>query len=206
MKLILQGSMRVGNSLSVKKQKDAVIEAEVIAAAMDFREMFLTREQSAFVLGLKESHIAGLWGADGSPRAPMQISTKRTLHASLKITREGAVRLDVPVSELSNAELSVAHLGCLLACKLTWRVRGDEAEDVERLLGAAVDFQMHLSDEGQQMDAFRDVKREGGPRDGVLEGEVIEPAQLGHERKLIGHDKPAKKKRTRKPKGKGKTP
>jgi AMMECR1 domain-containing protein len=128
--------LTVAKGFSLKREKTE--DAELVYAHLKFGEMFLTREQIDTLLSQREGWArSSLFDPYGAPLMAMDIALPK-----LELCVVGTIgdaekedRLRLLEATLGDVGLLLTTQGAALSGTLTWQVAGDEASDVEPLLG-----------------------------------------------------------------------
>jgi hypothetical protein len=127
----------ISKGFGVKRVKRG--DAQVTLATLKFAGMFLDREYSDEILGLPIQATALLYGEDGIPVSCLTVGRKHiTFQFAGSITgnpNKSEQILLAKDTEISKLELQLVPNGAKLNGQFVWAIRGDEAEDLEPLLG-----------------------------------------------------------------------
>jgi hypothetical protein len=152
----ITSTLTLGKSLAIKREKGD--DGEVTRAHLKFTDLFLHRDQVNALCGQR-----GGWSETSffdEYDAPLGLWTL-VLHESAwslagaidRPNGEG-LRLTDATAVLSAVELTFTPLGALAAGQITWLVAGNEAGDIEPLLGRECHADLHLSG-GEQIDMLK---------------------------------------------------
>jgi len=144
----------IAKSISIKREKDEE-EGERVVAHLKFSDCYVSREEIDQLTGQGEGWArASLFDDLGAPIAKLEIALlKRELTASVKLSDQGT-EMHIAGGKLANMALLLNKSGALLSGELSWLIAGDEASDVETLLGQIVKADLNLTD-GEQGDLLR---------------------------------------------------
>lgn len=141
----------VGKSISIKRQK-APDDSEVNVAHLKFSGLFLQREQIDKLLKRATGWAhASFFDEAGDPAIMLEIAVPL-----LDVTVTGTIRgtdatcLRLMQAKLDGVVLTLCRLGAKMAGELSWIAAGDEASDVDSLLGRECMASWDLHD-GAQM-------------------------------------------------------
>lgn len=139
MRLELDTVVTTGNSLSMKREK--VDDEKILRAHLAISGAFLTREQVDDLLQMPRDWFDdAFFDAGGAPRlrATLDVPRLRAKLAARFVDENGSAVLTLTDADLDSVTLTLDALGARLAGALSWTVRGDEAEDSERLVGTVL--------------------------------------------------------------------
>ena len=151
----------IAKSFSVKRRKNAGTVETV--AVLKFAGVFIDREYSDEMLGLPIQATALLYDEGGAPVSVITIGRKHIVYQFAGVIT-GNVNKDEQLklakdTEVCKCELQLAPNGAFLSGQLLWKVRGDETEDLEPLLGQTCMLN-GLIVLPEQIDAFAQAKGE----------------------------------------------
>ncbi len=161
MRIEINNTVEVAKAFGVGRRKRAGIVETI--AKLKFEGLFIDREYSDEMLGLPIAATALLYSPDGLPVSAVTIGRKHIVYQFAGVisgnkNREEQITL-AKDTEVTGAELQLVDKGALLSAQLVWKVRGDEVEDLEPLLGQTcmLNGLIVLPD---QIDAFAQAKDE----------------------------------------------
>ena len=128
--------LTVAKGFSLKREKTE--DAELVYAHLKFSEMFLAREQIDALLSQRDGWArAALFDPYGAPLMAMDIALPKLELCVVGIIgdAEKEDRLQLLDATLGDVSLLLTTQGASMSGTLTWQVAGDEATDVEPLLG-----------------------------------------------------------------------
>lgn len=149
--------LTLGKALAIKREKGED-EADVTKAHLKFSEMFLRREEINQICGLRPGWAeTSFFDELGAPLGLWSLVLhKAEFTVGCIITGPDRRGLKVVGALLSGIELTFTDLGAVMAGEITWLIAGDEASDIEPLLGRECSVAMAISD-GGQMDMLKDA-------------------------------------------------
>lgn len=146
----------VGKGLTIRRLKGDADGNYRTVACLKLTKVFVRREEIDRLCAQPDGWHRAFVDELGAPRDVWSLVLhKATFTASGVIAGpdgEGIKRGD---AVLDNIELEFAALGGLLSCTVSWLIAGDEAGDIEPLLGHECRVLLSLDDGGQQ-DMLRD--------------------------------------------------
>lgn len=146
----LETVVTIGKSLNIKREKGED-ETEQTFAHLKFAELFVTREQATDLCGQRPGWTeTSFFDELGAPLGDWTLKLN-----AVEFTLAGAV--DAPDGEgirltgatVTGIELTFTSLGAVMSGQIVWPIRGDEAGDIEPLLGRECRAEWHLTDGGQ---------------------------------------------------------
>lgn len=133
----LKTVLTAAKSWSMKREK-AEDNSEVTFGHLRFSDLFVTREQVDQIMG-QESGWArtALFDDLGAPRGFWSISSPKLELSVVGTVGDGEKddRLQLLQATLDSIEVTLTQQGAVIAGQLSWLVAGDEAADIEPLLG-----------------------------------------------------------------------
>ena len=139
----------VGNGLTITREKDE--DGEHTVARLKLADVFVTRDQIDRIAAQPPGWHHAFFDDLGAPRGVWSLALRKTAFAASGVisgTDGDGIKLGNAV--LDNIELAFAALGGLLSCTVSWLIAGDEAGDIEPLLGHECRVLLSLDDGGQQ--------------------------------------------------------
>lgn len=124
-------------SWSMKREKTEE-DGEVTYGHLRFSGLFITREQVDQLLGQEASWArTALFDALGAPRGFWSISCPKLELSVVGTVGDGEKddRLQLLQATLNSIEVTLTQQGADVSGQLSWLVAGDEAADIEPLLG-----------------------------------------------------------------------
>jgi len=152
MKLNLSTVVLVAKGLSMKRQK-ANDETEHVIAHLRFTDATISRDEMDEIIGIQIGSTALLFDEQGAPVARLRLGLdgrELTLSGKVQHNEDSKTSLELVDADLKGISIHLQKLGGLLCGTVSWRVRGDEAEDCEALLGQQCTVKWRLQDSGQQ--------------------------------------------------------
>lgn len=156
MTINLQTVITVGKSLAIKREKGDD-ETEVICAHLKFTDLFLRREQVNALCGMRPGWAeTAFFDELGAPFGLWSLSMP-----AAEFTVAGTISgpddngLTFTEATIDGVEIAFTKLGAVMSGQIVWLIAGDEASDIEPLLGRICQAKLTLSN-GWQMDTLRD--------------------------------------------------
>ena len=146
----------IGKSLAIKREKGDD-ESEVTRAHLKFTDLFVTREQVDAVCGQRPGWCeTSFFDELGAPIGDWSLTLHQTAFVLAgAIDEPGGEGVRFTEAAVDSLELTFTKLGAVARGHIVWTVAGDEAGDIEPLLGRECKAEWHLTDGGQQ-DMLRD--------------------------------------------------
>jgi len=150
MRIHIETVARIGKSVSIKRLK--INDVEHVVAHLKFDGAILNREQMDGVCGQPDGWAnLSFFNEQGSPCGWIDISLPKTslsLTGRISGVTEGA-SISLTEAVVDGIVLSLADKGALMSANLSWIVSGDEASDLEPLLGRLCRIGCVIQDSGQ---------------------------------------------------------
>jgi len=151
MKTEIETTAEIGKAVNIKREKDG--DTEVVVAHLKFDAALVPRETIDDLVGRPigwAQHC--LFDEFGAPIGHVDISLPR-----LSLIATGKIRgiksheeITLRQARLDDIVLKLTDNGALLSGSLAWKIAGDEASDLEPLLGRVCILHVIAQDSGQQ--------------------------------------------------------
>lgn len=147
----IRSTAELGKSLSVKREKDG--DDVIVACHLKFADLFCDREQFDEICRQPIGWHGAFFDELGAPVNVFDIGLPLSSWSVTGRIKGGDSRpeeLRLLQATLSGVTCTLTKLGALLSGSLSWKARGDEAEDLTELLGRLVAVDWQIADGGQQ--------------------------------------------------------
>lgn len=135
MRIDLKSIATIGKSLTIKREKDSN-DVEIVVAHLKFSGAFLQRDQIDELCQLERGWAQScLFWEDGLPRGHMSIDLLKFSGSVTGSIGDSKAKIMLANAELTDVSFTLTKLGASLDGHLAWPIAGDEASDVESLLG-----------------------------------------------------------------------
>ena len=141
----------LGKSLAIKREKGA--DGEITRAHLKFTDLFVTREQVNALCGQRPGWCeTSFFDELGAPVGNWSLTLHKTAFVLAgAIDEPGGEGMRFTEAAVDSLELTFTKLGAVASGQVVWKVAGDEAGDIETLLGQQCRADWHLTDGGQEM-------------------------------------------------------
>lgn len=143
-------TLTLGKSLAIRREKDG--DDEVTCAHLKFTDLFLSREQVNALCGQRPGWCeTSFFDELGAPVGDWSLTLHKTAFVLAgAIDEPGGEGIRFTEAAVDSLELTFTKLGAVARGQVVWKVAGDEAGDIETLLGQQCRADWHLTDGGQQ--------------------------------------------------------
>lgn len=150
--MIIETVATLAKSASIKREKDEK-DVEKTFVHLKIAGLFVMREQVAEILNLDEMIVSDLYDEQGAPVVPLIVANPLRSFTATGVLRRGdgpsASILKVSNAEFEKLELILCAKGAYMSGSLSWEVAGDEASDLEPLLGRDCGAKLSLETDRQ---------------------------------------------------------
>lgn len=142
-------TLTLGKSLAIRREKDG--DDEVTCAHLKFTDLFLSREQVNALCGQRPGWCeTSFFDELGAPIGDWSLTLHKTAFVLAgAIDEPGGEGMRFTEAAVDSLELKFTKLGAVASGHLVWKVAGDEAGDIEPLLGRECKAEWQLTDGGQ---------------------------------------------------------